>query len=79
MMYTSSITQKGQITIPKALRDKIDLKPGQSARFELLDDHTIAIRKPLSDEQVRKIVGLPKDDQPLTKKEKERLKARGLI
>ncbi|MCA9342469.1 AbrB/MazE/SpoVT family DNA-binding domain-containing protein [Candidatus Saccharibacteria bacterium] len=79
MMYTNSITPKGQVTIPKALRDKIGLKPGQSARFELLDERTIVIRKPLTDEQVRRVVGPPRGDQPLTDKEKARLKARGLL
>lgn len=79
MIYTNAITSKGQVTIPKDLRDKIGLKPGQSARFELLDERTIAIRTALTDEQVREIVGPPRGDQPLTKKEQARLQARGLL
>lgn len=78
-MYTNAITSKGQVTIPKDLRDKIGLKPGQSARFELLDERTIAIRRPLTDEEVRQIIGPPTGDQPLTEKEKTRLKARDLL
>lgn len=79
MVYTNVLTSKGQVTIPKELRDKIGLKPGESAKFELLDDRTIIIRRPLNDGQVRKLVGPPKKDQPLTDSEKLQLKARGLI
>lgn len=78
MIYTNSLTSKGQVTIPKELRDQIGLKPGSVAKFELLDERTIAIRRPLTDQQVRRLIGQPKNDQPLTKKEKLRLKARDL-
>lgn len=78
MTYTNLLTSKGQVTIPKELRERIGLKPGQAARFELLDDRTIIIRRPLSDQQVRELVGEPKHDQPLTPKEKAQLQARGL-
>lgn len=79
MIYSYTLTSKGQVTIPKALRDTIGLRPGQAARFELLDERTIVIRRPLTDEQTRKLVGPPVKDQPLTPKEKTRLQARGLI
>lgn len=78
MTHANTVTSKGQVTIPKELRDRIGLKTGDSARFELLDDRTIIIRAPLNDEQVRHLVGKPKNDQPLTTKERTRLQARGL-
>lgn len=78
MIYTNSITSKGQITIPKALRIKIGLKPGQSARLELTDDRTISIKAPLTSEKVRKIVGKPSRKQPLSARERSNIAARGL-
>jgi antitoxin PrlF len=32
---TSTISSKGQITVPKAVRDKLGLRPGVSVDFEL--------------------------------------------
>ena len=78
MIYTNSLTSKGQITIPKALRVKIGLKPGQSARIELSDDRTISIKAPISSELTRKLVGKPSHKQPLSAKEKTSIAARGL-
>ena len=78
MIYSSNLTSKGQVTIPKILRDKIGIKPGQEARFELLDDHTLAIRRPLTASQVRELIGSPRNDQPLTSSERANIKTRGL-
>ena len=36
---TSSITSKGQITIPKALRQQLGLARGSRVSFELVGDH----------------------------------------
>ncbi len=79
MIYTNSLTSKGQVTLPKQLRDAIGLKVGTKVKVMQLDKRTIAIRAPLSIEEIREQVGPPKNDQPLTDNEKEGLKARGLI
>mgnify|MGYP003612763127 CR=1 FL=1 len=76
---THTLTSKGQVTIPKVLRDKIGLKPGAQASLTLLDDHTIAIRTPMTSREVRALVGEPSHKQPLTAKESERLAARDLL
>lgn len=34
---TSSISTKGQITVPKQLRDKLGLRPGTTVEFELAE------------------------------------------
>ncbi len=33
-MYTSTVTQKGQATIPAPIRAKLGIKPGQKVLFE---------------------------------------------
>ncbi len=78
MTTVHTLTSKGQVTIPKAFRDKIGLLPGKQASIQLLDDRTIAIRTPLSAKKLRQLVGAPTHGQPLSPKEKERLQARGL-
>lgn len=37
-LSTAKITTKGQITIPKHVRDSLNLKPGDKVRFEVDDD-----------------------------------------
>ncbi|WP_411872324.1 AbrB/MazE/SpoVT family DNA-binding domain-containing protein [Vulcanococcus limneticus] len=46
---TSSLTSKGQITIPKALRQQLGLARGSCVSFQLVGDH-IEVR-PLRQEQ----------------------------
>ncbi len=36
---TSSVTSKGQVTIPKALRQQLGLARGSRVSFELVGDH----------------------------------------
>ncbi len=79
MNQSYAITSKGQITLPKKLRDAVGLKPGGYAKVVQLDSHTIAIRTPMTVEELREAVGPPSNNQPLTAKERERLEARGLL
>jgi len=46
---TSSVTSKGQVTIPKALRQQLGLARGSRVSFQLVGDH-IEVR-PLRQEQ----------------------------
>ena len=43
-MATATITSKGQITIPKELRESLRLRAGHRLDFELRDDGNILIR-----------------------------------
>jgi AbrB family looped-hinge helix DNA binding protein len=40
----TKITTKGQVTIPKRLRDHLGLKPGSSVEFELAADGRVFLR-----------------------------------
>lgn len=37
-MHESRVTSKGQITIPKAVRERLRLEPGDSVLFDIQDD-----------------------------------------
>ena len=43
-MTTSTITNKGQTTIPKDVRDAAGLRPGDSVHYTVLPDGTIIVR-----------------------------------
>jgi AbrB family looped-hinge helix DNA binding protein len=40
----TKITTKGQVTIPKRLRERLGLKPGSNVDFELADDGRVFLR-----------------------------------
>ncbi|HZP66171.1 MAG TPA: AbrB/MazE/SpoVT family DNA-binding domain-containing protein [Rudaea sp.] len=42
----TTMTAKGQVTIPKRLRDELGLKPGRPVAFELNAAGEVVIRKP---------------------------------
>ncbi len=51
-MAEATITSKGQVTIPKEIREKLHLNPGDKLNFELDKGGTIEIRttqKPILD------------------------------
>jgi AbrB family looped-hinge helix DNA binding protein len=41
MSPKAKITSKGQVTIPKAVRDKLDLRPGSAVVFELKESAAV--------------------------------------
>ncbi len=43
-MITSKVSSKAQTTIPKKVREKLDIHPNDTIMFEIKDDHAI-IRK----------------------------------
>jgi antitoxin PrlF len=44
IMRTSTLTQKGQATIPVEIRDKLRLHPGDKVGFEIINEQVV-IRK----------------------------------
>ena len=62
----ATLTSKGQITLPKEIRDRLRLGAGSVLDFQLLDDDTIAARPVQPD--ARRLRGLFKSPcaEPLT-------------
>ena len=54
----STLTSKGQITLPKEIRDRLGLDAGAVLDFQILADNTITARQVLPD--ARRIRGLLK-------------------
>jgi len=44
MVYTSRIGKDGRITIPKAIRDRLGLKPGDEVEF-VIEEGRVRIRR----------------------------------
>lgn len=40
----ATVTDKGQVTVPKEIRDKTGITPGSRLDFELQDDGTLRVR-----------------------------------
>ena len=41
----TTVTTKGQVTIPKEVRDLLGITPGSSVTFEMADDGRVVLRK----------------------------------
>jgi len=55
-MATATLSSKGQLVIPKEVRDKLGLKPGSQVDFITLDNGDVILRPAVED--VRKLKGL---------------------
>jgi antitoxin PrlF len=42
-MPSSTLTSKGQVTIPKAVRDELGLREGDRVAFRVLEDGTVVV------------------------------------
>lgn len=43
--HEATVTSKGQITIPKEIRERLELKRGEKVSFELTEDGAVRLRK----------------------------------
>lgn len=57
-MSISTVTSKGQTTIPKGVRDEAGLRPGDSIHYTVLPDGTILVR--VKNRSVRALAHKPK-------------------
>lgn len=46
MDVAAKMTSKGQITVPKVVRDRLELEPGDQVLFRLQDDQAVLARTP---------------------------------
>jgi AbrB family looped-hinge helix DNA binding protein len=44
MADTTRMTSKGQVTVPREIRDRLGLKPGDKMAFTMLSDRTVVMR-----------------------------------
>ena len=65
MPYVTTISQKGQIVVPKEIRDKLKIKPADRLKVTIKEKNILIERlSPLDD-----VVGMFKVDKPITKKD----------
>ena len=53
----SRITSKGQVTIPKNIRQVLGVKPGDQVEFELLPDQRVMVKPVLATAVFERYVG----------------------
>lgn len=53
----ATVSEKGQVTIPKALRDRLGIRPGQKLEFSEGDGGLFA-RKAMADDEVAAAYGM---------------------
>jgi len=68
-MTTSTVTSKGQTTIPKKVRDYLGLKSHQKIAFEVKDGYVI-MRK--MEDSLDRFAGILGSDRPAASKQEER-------
>jgi AbrB family looped-hinge helix DNA binding protein len=52
----SRVTQKGQVTIPKDIREKLGIRPGSSVRFRVVEGKCV-VEKEIKGNKIDKWVG----------------------
>jgi AbrB family looped-hinge helix DNA binding protein len=70
MTYSSNVTSKGQVTIPKEFRDKLELDRIPRVVFSLNNNGDIIMRRAKTITEIRSILGTPSHREPLTEHEK---------
>jgi len=66
-MSIATLTSKGQVTIPKDVRDRLRLHPGDRLEFVVEQDGTIRVRRRSVD--LMSLVGMFKADRHVTVEE----------
>ena len=70
MIYTVSITKKGQMTLPKDIRDKLGITVPGRVTIKLGPKDKMGLGRQVKIEDIRKIIGKPGGRQFLTEREK---------
>lgn len=64
-MAVATVSSKGQLVIPKKMRDELGIKPKQKVLLKIVNDH--AVIEPLPDNPVEHFCGIFKKGTSLTK------------
>ena len=75
-MQESTITARGQTTLPSAVRQALGLKPGDRLRYVLLDDGEVRLMRTRPVSELAGMLHHP-DRTPVTLEEMERAIAEG--
>ena len=74
-MAVARLTSKGQVTIPKVVRDHLGLRTGDRVEFAVQEDGSVRLRKRSVD--ILDIFGMIKTDRHVTIEEMNEAIARG--
>ena len=64
-MPIATLSSKGQLVIPKEIREALGIKPRQKVFFKIVKDHLVEIA-PLPEDPIRHFCGIFKDGASLT-------------
>lgn len=67
-MELSSVTSKGQVTIPKSLRQQLGIRQGSQIEFALVGDHVEMRVKSTPQEAPPVVLGYSKANGPLSRR-----------
>lgn len=59
------VAERGQITIPKQIRDKLGIEAGAVLRFEM-KDRKIVVSKDIAEDSIARVIGILKGKTPYT-------------
>lgn len=59
----TSVTTKGQVTVPKHVREHLGIQPGDRLNFQITK-HGIVVKRHVDEERMRSVIGCFKDALP---------------
>jgi len=68
-MHSSTLTSKGQVTVPSELRQALGLRPGDTVIFESIDDKILLSKKK---DDITKAFGMYRVNKKISLKEIQR-------
>jgi AbrB family looped-hinge helix DNA binding protein len=74
-MAIATLTSKGQITIPKSVRERLGLQAGDQLEFVMQQDGSVRLRR--RNRSLLDLVGMIKTDRHVTLEEMDEAIARG--
>lgn len=73
-MNRARVSEKGQVTVPKALRDRLGIRPGQELEFSESGDGALIARKVVREDALASVYGMLGNRGPTTDEFMEQLR-----